>query len=377
MTRTQPEFRQRLTSIFASAKGNWDLFVVFIERGMRLLADKGIITYIVPNKLIGAPYSETLRKMILGEAVLGVRDYSAVKVFKDVDVYPIVFLIQKAGRHGDVVMEVMHDLDTPSSKNEVPHSVFYSDICWDRYFQSPETLGLLLRLAKSPRLERFFPGVSSAATVSEAYDLQDLIREYNGNLKKPFKKLVNTGTIDRYVSLWSLRTTRYIKHGYTAPIVLDADLMSLSQKRLRQAQSTKLIIGGMNKILECFYDQGECLAGKSTVLIPESGKFDIKLALAILNSSLTSFWYRAWYRSLSLAGGYLRISANEIKTIPLPVVEKPKQVEVIVLVDKILAAKAADPAADVAGLEHEIDLLVYRLYGLTPEEIAIVEGNSP
>ena len=32
--------------------------------------------------------------------------------------------------------------------------------------------------------------------------------------------------------------------------------------------------------------------------------------------------------------------------------------------------------SDTSALEHEIDLLVYDLYGLTPEEIAIVEGKE-
>lgn len=40
-----------------------------------------------------------------------------------------------------------------------------------------------------------------------------------------------------------------------------------------------------------------------------------------------------------------------------------------------LAAKAADPAADIAALEAEIDRLVCHLYGLTAEEIAVVEGE--
>jgi hypothetical protein len=39
-----------------------------------------------------------------------------------------------------------------------------------------------------------------------------------------------------------------------------------------------------------------------------------------------------------------------------------------------LAAKAADPSADVSAWEREIDEIVYRLYGLTEEEIKIVEG---
>jgi len=41
----------------------------------------------------------------------------------------------------------------------------------------------------------------------------------------------------------------------------------------------------------------------------------------------------------------------------------------------ILAAKKADPDADVAALEAEIDQLVYSLYGLTREEIAIIEES--
>ena len=42
----------------------------------------------------------------------------------------------------------------------------------------------------------------------------------------------------------------------------------------------------------------------------------------------------------------------------------------------ILAAKARDATADVSTLEREIDALVYALYALTPEEIALVQGTA-
>lgn len=58
----------------------------------------------------------------------------------------------------------------------------------------------------------------------------------------------------------------------------------------------------------------------------------------------------------------------------------------ITFVDQILAAKQQPPsspfskwelsAADTSALEHQIDEMVYKLYGLTPEEIEIVEGKS-
>ncbi|MCZ7638618.1 MAG: hypothetical protein M5U12_22730 [Verrucomicrobia bacterium] len=46
------------------------------------------------------------------------------------------------------------------------------------------------------------------------------------------------------------------------------------------------------------------------------------------------------------------------------------------MVDRLLAAKARDAEADTSALEREMDQLVYALYGLTPEEIKIVEGAA-
>jgi hypothetical protein len=46
------------------------------------------------------------------------------------------------------------------------------------------------------------------------------------------------------------------------------------------------------------------------------------------------------------------------------------------LVDRILKAKRAKPTADTTAWEREIDERVYRLYGLTPEEIRIIEQSG-
>ena len=60
---------------------------------------------------------------------------------------------------------------------------------------------------------------------------------------------------------------------------------------------------------------------------------------------------------------------------PIPATTPAQQAEIASLVDKILAAKAADRAADTSALETEIDALVYRLYGLTDVEIAVVDNH--
>ena len=58
---------------------------------------------------------------------------------------------------------------------------------------------------------------------------------------------------------------------------------------------------------------------------------------------------------------------------PIPDVSPEQQAPIIELVDQILDVKRTNPDADVSKLENEIDKIVYLLYDLIPEEIAIVE----
>ena len=66
------------------------------------------------------------------------------------------------------------------------------------------------------------------------------------------------------------------------------------------------------------------------------------------------------------------VKKEHVEKLPLRKVSKEQQELFLNLVDQILAAKQRDPAANVAALEAEIDAHVYRLYGLTVEESAVV-----
>jgi phenylpyruvate tautomerase PptA (4-oxalocrotonate tautomerase family) len=74
--------------------------------------------------------------------------------------------------------------------------------------------------------------------------------------------------------------------------------------------------------------------------------------------------------------GFVRLKIIYVESIPIPIHATSAQKEkIIALVTRILAAKQSDPLADVTALESEVDALVYGLYGLTEEEIGIVEGK--
>jgi type I restriction-modification system DNA methylase subunit len=376
MTRNQPQMRQLYASVFLAAKGNWDLFILFIEKGYGLLAPRGLVSFIVPNKVFGAPYSAAIRNHMADNCIHEMRDYSRVRVFKDADVYPIVFVAEKSKSHKGVRMTVMSDIETIEATSLISQKTFYKDISWDRYFTGDTAVEIDAKCLTFPPLEKYFSHISGAATVSEAYQFREVVREQDTRFTKPFKRLINTGTIDRYCSLWGIRPTRYLKGSYTRPIVSEDEIRKVNSSRLNQARTAKIIIGGMTRELECFYDEGEYLAGKSTVIILEGNKLHLKCALAFLNSKLVSYWYQNHFKSMTLAGGYLRIGQNEIRSIPIPEVDQIQATKIISLVDRILSAKKENGNnADTIALEREIDQMVYALYCLTPLEIAFVEGT--
>jgi len=70
------------------------------------------------------------------------------------------------------------------------------------------------------------------------------------------------------------------------------------------------------------------------------------------------------------------VKAEYLKDMPIPRANAAQERLVTDLVKKILAAKKRDSQADTTELEQEIDHFVYELYGLSKEEIAIVEGSN-
>lgn len=106
-----------------------------------------------------------------------------------------------------------------------------------------------------------------------------------------------------------------------------------------------------------------------------NGEVALKFILAILNSTLNTYYFSKFISSDTLQGSYSSIYPEDIRVIPIKKTSLEAQKPFIMLVDQILEKKKQNPKEDTSNLEAEIDQLVYRLYGLTEEEIRIIEGN--
>jgi len=120
-------------------------------------------------------------------------------------------------------------------------------------------------------------------------------------------------------------------------------------------------------------------SGYGITLKPEV-KLSPKYLLALLNSRVLDYFWKQV--STPLRGGFFRYFTQFIEQLPIRPIdfadaaERAQHDAIVSLVDRILSAKRTIPAADTTALEREIDQLVYALYGLTPEEIAIIESPA-
>lgn len=91
--------------------------------------------------------------------------------------------------------------------------------------------------------------------------------------------------------------------------------------------------------------------------------------LGLFNSKLLNFTFKQ-FSTNSNVNGY------EVDNLPIQLGNESQQQPIIALVDKILAAKKADPQADTSAWETEIDFFVYKLYGLSYDEVLVVDPGT-
>jgi hypothetical protein len=394
MTTWLPNDRAYLSQHYQSAKGNWDIFCVFVDKALQLCKSGGMSSMIVPNKLGSANYASGARGIIAGNSLLSIRDYSRVPVFP-VAVYPIVYVVQKGEPKPEQIVHYERMLLDAESRINVSEA---HELSRDKHFADPTRpwaiFGSLGTNGVAQRLADSFPPLSSvaevtgAATVAEAYEIQSLLKDVP-RLGKNDLAVANSGTIDRYEVLWGREKLRYLGRSFLHPAVPAQATRKLPATRRKQALSPKLIVAGMTKRLECAPDlRGRMLAGKSTSII--ISKVDLRYLLGLLNSRLVNYYFATTYGGNALQGGYLRIGPPQLKTIPIRTFDLGKKTDksandrLMALVDQMLSlhkslASAQSPASkesvrrQIDSTDYQIDRLVYDLYDLSDEEIKIID----
>ncbi len=359
MSRESPDFRKLLSDTYLTASGNWDLFIVFIELSSNLLSKNGSMVYIVPNKLISQKYANKSRELLIKKFYIDqVKDFSSVNVFKDADVYPIVMNVSKQKQAEYIYGYVMDDVDVINRKNSIKRELINKDNMDMIFIKDKIILDIINKMDENIKLMALAKDIRDASTVSDAYRVKEHLYDSLDDNEESFK-LINSGTIDPYRSLWGINNTQYIKDSYKYPRI-KLEKLKLISRRHEDALKEKVIIANMTSRLEAFYDKGEYLAAKSTIMVADS-ELDLMVLTGILNSKLLTFYYRIKYKSTQMQGGALSLSKHRVQNIPIPDLND----EIINKIKKTVKRLKKDfNQNDIECLDD----IVYKLYKLTEDE---------
>ena len=368
MDRTNSEYRAMLRSNYSTARGGFDIFVPFIERGIQVISQNGVMAFITPNKLLAAKYAKHVRDFLVKSSqLLSITDLSEVPIFS-ASVYPVVTVTKKIEPNVSTqTVNIFRTIGKPAAFLQVsfdysaPLSVALQfGNLWSPLL-APDALDLVPLLENCDRLGDI-AAVSASATVGEAYEWKEAVVDQGSGLylnnPEQYRPFIVSGNVRPYFHTWGQRPVQYIKRQYHSP-VLEISHPAISDRRRRQITQEKLIISGMSKRPTCVYDQQGIAAGKSTVLVLATNSDDHAFLCGLLNSELMRRFYLVMFGSLSLAGGFLRFGTPQIGELPIPKTTETERREISGLV---LQLADLDPDARVK-LQRQIDEAVLALFG--------------
>ncbi|MDP2919213.1 MAG: TaqI-like C-terminal specificity domain-containing protein [Dehalococcoidia bacterium] len=402
------EFKPILQTKYECYTGIADIYVYFYERGFQILKEGGLLSYISPNKYFRSGYGQKLRQFLSTKTTISqLIDFGDAPVFNAIT-YPSVIILLKS-----LPAENQTRIFTwkPGPPLEEFAIVFRSEsfliaqkeLSADGWrLESTVVLRLLekLRRVGKPLGEyvdgRFYRGIVTGLNEAFVVDraTRDLLIAEHPSSAELLKPFLRGRDVKRWLieppDLWLIFT----RHGVdiTKYPAINKYLNKYKKQLMpgaedgrkpgsyewyeiqdniaywKEFEKPKIAYPNICKRNEFAWDDKGYYINQKAFIIPDASKY----LLGILNSTVVLWLFDKLLAKLQ--NGYYEPSAIFIKDFPIPVTNETQHIES--LVNRILAIKDKNPNADVSELEHQIDQLVYQLYGLNEEERKIVEENT-
>ena len=378
--------KQYLFENYQACKGRTDIYIAFLEKSLSILSARGIMAFILPYAFAMQKYGEKMRQILIeNHTIREIVDASSYRIFENAIVYNIILTVgnhkvkdytkvrlhhsnadfdERGGEEFLIDQHVFAELK--DSRLETNSIVFENLKVKEKIWESAVRLDEICLIAYGARLNH-----RSKKRGKEHY-----ISESPISGSKPFCEGKN---IERYSFSqegWLSYTPDEHYNPMFSELFENQKLMFIRivKERLRFAYDNKGFYNS-HTVINCvrldLLSRSSHITARRAVKSCDSTlakKHDYKFLLGILNSDFTNWYFRNF-----LSDG-LNFYPNDAKELPIPDVTPEQQTSIIELVDQILDAKRTDPDSDTSDLENEIDNLVYKLYNLTEQEIAIVEG---
>ncbi|MEO1129119.1 MAG: N-6 DNA methylase [Planctomycetota bacterium] len=317
MVREMPDTRQQIAARYASARGNWDLSVPFIEHASTLLRDDGRLALVIPSRVLSSDYAATVQSMLLEQGLLECHDFSRAKPFQGADV-AVAIIAASAKPTGGPTTFVTYDADLQESRRvDVPVTTLRHLPAGYVGAAHRLTNARLVSWRRAATRLGDICATSDGATTAEAYQIREHLQDSEADPSAV--RLVNTGTIDPFALLWGRRVIRYLGFQGSHPCLTGAALREASPRRHAQAMEPGVVLAGLARRLEAAVAPPGYLCGKSAVLVRVTRDDICPHAIAaVLNAPIMTELYRDVFGGRGFGPGSMHIGPRQIEQMPMP-----------------------------------------------------------
>jgi hypothetical protein len=365
---------------YSSSMGRLNTFGLFTERMLRVcLGEGGLFSFIVPNTLLTQEYYRELRLLMLQSHVRSLTTFTEM-VFAGAVVETAVFVLERAEHPEPRTELVQYDNSAWSlHSRSVAQSLFVTT--HENAFLTTadeDFIGLANRLSAHHPPLRDTANINQAIALKRdrAASLSDRKRSSN------CKPVLDGRDIQRYAIAWPGTYLDYDRdkiHSCKRTDIFEAD-----QKILFRRVGDRLIA---TLDTEAFYALNTIVV--ITWKSPQAA--DLRYLLGLFNSRLMDAYYRKILKSTKKV--FSEIQARQVGALPIRPIDSddPEDVarhdQMVGLVERMMDLHKRLPEAktprtrkrlerEIRDTDAAIDALVYELYDLTAEEIAIVEDAA-
>ena len=372
-------FKEYYYSHFELAKYQINLYHLFVEQGNNILCCNGVFAYIIPNNWLTINTNAELRKYVLSNSNIQITNFYK-KVFESADVDSSILIYNKDTNAPYVTLSESIDKEDFKTIKTLPCSILLKEndfvINIERY-KNDSFADVMIKIeSNTKQLSKEYADVKAGL---QAYEVgkgtppqtkeMKKSRIYHSLEKKDetYYKYIDGVDVKRYGLTWN--SGEYLKYGRNLAAPRKWELFSTPRILVRQIPSKPPYC-----ILACYTEETFLNDRNSMNII--NIKCNPLCLLGILNSRAISFWFEHKFGKLQ-RGLFPQFKINELAAFPIPEVSLKQEALLARLVSEQLNRSDNSIEIDENQLDGQIDFLVYHLYGLTYDEVLIVDPDTP
>ena len=399
MTDNEKKYYKKDYSVFIK---RCDLFALFVELGLlSLSSNEGIVTFIIPSVVHSNMSYTKLRDHILNQHWLKEICYTGGDVFNAPTVDTTILICDKKGNQNITLKNAINfakpiikyvTADYFATFNNVisiggnnDSNSFLSKLFNDNYEKVDDNFCVFQGIVTGNNPAFIFETEKDALAKGIEKSLlhplchgRDIEKYMVRSRDRRILYIDNNVDIEKYseTKKWlldfkeKLDTRREVKrnvikwYGLQWPRVkseLDLKEKILLQNTRNEALKTRIVATLDDTSI--YGTQG------LNFIIPKDDKANLHYLLGILNSKLINYLFATKFLNLA-------IKAEYVKQIRIPTATSSQRDCIVSKVNQILSTKKENPLANMSEMEQEIDLMIYKLYGLTYDEVLVVDPET-